>query len=352
MATKPEEVGVESGEPLTGVGFKLEDGELKMVEAGGALAEDQPAEDEEAVAEEPAEEEAKAEEEPEEDGEEESAEAEEEEPEDEAQVSELETVDDLAQVLEVEPEDILDLKLKVGDEEVPLAELKNGYLRQADYTRKTQELADERRKLLDEMLPYAEVVARLKTDKAFADHVMRFFTEGPDAMPEVSEEEIEQLMEEDPDRARELIRQQKERKKRQQVLQQAQQQQMELLRQWAEEQTRLVKQQLPDLDEKRQDIVKYLKEVGFSDQEIASLVDARMIRVAYDAALGRKGGDRPRKALADKRRRPAPARGISAGADKPSGTERRRKEKALLKQARESRSMEDWARVIASRLEG
>ena len=38
-----------------------------------------------------------------------------------------------------------DAKVKIGDEEVTLHELKRGFLREADYTRKTQALAEERR---------------------------------------------------------------------------------------------------------------------------------------------------------------------------------------------------------------
>ena len=51
-----------------------------------------------------------------------------------------------------------DYKVKVGDNEVSLSELKNGYLRQSDYTKKTTELSQERQAVEAQKAEYVQFV--------------------------------------------------------------------------------------------------------------------------------------------------------------------------------------------------
>jgi hypothetical protein len=55
------------------------------------------------------------------------------------------SITDLAEALGVPVDDLLNIRAKVGDEELSLSELQRGHLRESDYTRKTQALAEERR---------------------------------------------------------------------------------------------------------------------------------------------------------------------------------------------------------------
>lgn len=90
------------------------------------------------------------------DADDEDAEAEPEADEQETEVEEVEALglEDLAETLGVAPDEVLDrvkIKIKVDgkETEVNLGELRSGYQREADYTRKTQELS-ARRKEIDE----------------------------------------------------------------------------------------------------------------------------------------------------------------------------------------------------------
>jgi hypothetical protein len=68
--------------------------------------------------------------------------------------------------------------VEIDGDQIPVAELKKGYLRQADYTRKTQELADEKRR--------AEAVQQeLEQHRQFYANVNAFFAKRPDVYQDV-----------------------------------------------------------------------------------------------------------------------------------------------------------------------
>lgn len=80
-----------------------------------------------------------------------------------------------------------------GDEDVPAEELRKGYLRQADYTRKTQELARQREQLSEARQGTQELVRDLNAH----DDMREFLSENPDAL---------EYLVQDPDGARHLLR--------------------------------------------------------------------------------------------------------------------------------------------------
>jgi hypothetical protein len=58
-------------------------------------------------------------------------------------------------------------KVKIGDEEFDIEELKKGYLRQSDYTKKTQEVANQRREAAQAL----ELFNKFKTNPELADRL-------------------------------------------------------------------------------------------------------------------------------------------------------------------------------------
>jgi len=62
-----------------------------------------------------------------------------------------------------EPEQQFD----IGGEQVPLSQLRDGYLRQSDYTRKTQEISQQR----DSLKPYVELADYLKANPNHAQNI-------------------------------------------------------------------------------------------------------------------------------------------------------------------------------------
>lgn len=77
---------------------------------------------------------------------------------------------DLVEAEEAKPSGVVDWTAKVVlpgiDEEVPLSEMKDGYLRQADYTKKTQRLAEDRKAFEAEHSAALQLMKALEADPA------------------------------------------------------------------------------------------------------------------------------------------------------------------------------------------
>lgn len=205
---------------------------------------------------------------------------------------------------------------------VTLEEARRGFLREADYSRKTMELADQRRSLdgerqglQNERQLYVTALETLKTS------VAQNLQHGSP-----SQQEMDRLRDEDRDawlHQREVQREHTE--KIQQIeaeqhrvyteQQAAQQQQFQSYVQ--DQQTRLAAL-LPDWnDEKvggqrKLEVREYLKGKGFSDEEMGGIYDHRLITVLLDAVRGRAVTDPAALAAKKVVTPPAPALRASA----------------------------------------
>ena len=171
------------------------------------------------------------------------------------------------------------------DYEVTQDELIQGYQRNADYTRKTQELAAEKQQSSD-------FVERSKKD--VETKLARLDQLNQAAQSQLQQEyaqiDFEKLYEEDPTEAARL--EHKMRKKNEQ-LQQVQKQTQELQTQefskYLEEQQKQLSVKVPEMNhpEKSSEFKKqmrnYLSSVGFNNQEIDSVYDHRYVLLVKDA---------------------------------------------------------------------
>ena len=171
------------------------------------------------------------------------------------------------------------------DYEVTQDELIQGYQRNADYTRKTQELAAEKQQSSD-------FVERSKKD--VETKLARLDQLNQAAQSQLQQEyaqiDFEKLYEEDPTEAARL--EHKMRKKNEQ-LQQVQKQTQELQTQefskYLEEQQKKLSVKVPEMNhpEKSSEFKKqmrnYLSSVGFNNQEIDSVYDHRYVLLVKDA---------------------------------------------------------------------
>ena len=171
------------------------------------------------------------------------------------------------------------------DYEVTQDELIQGYQRNADYTRKTQELAAEKQQSSD-------FVERSKKD--VETKLARLDNLNQAAQSQLQQEyaqiDFEKLYEEDPAEAARL--EHKMRKKNEQ-LQQVQRQTQELQTQefskYLEEQQKQLSVKVPEMNhpEKSSEFKKqmrnYLSSVGFNNQEIDSVYDHRYVLLVRDA---------------------------------------------------------------------
>jgi hypothetical protein len=168
--------------------------------------------------------------------------------------------------------------------EVDLEELKAGYQKDADYRRKTEEIAIERRQLQSEK-------DRLKNEYSTKMDDLNNLTATLNAElnSELNSKELDKLYDEDPTEAAKLER---KIRRRRESLQQSQQklkrhQEQEFQKILTEEQRKVALKHPEIADPIKGATVKtnmrnYLVQRGFSDQEISGIYDSRMFDVVMD----------------------------------------------------------------------
>lgn len=194
---------------------------------------------------------------------------------------------------ELDPETKVKVKVNGEEVEVPLKELQAGYSRTQDYTRKTQEVAEERRLveaerdkvlqqqqqwsgLLDQLRPQLEAQLSGRSEEEWSRLK--------------AQDEIAYYEERDKERA---LQQRVEAIKAEQtrVHQELQARQKKQLQDYARQERELLMSKIPDwtTDEslaKRevQQMREYGTEIGFSEQELNGIIDHRALLILRDAA--------------------------------------------------------------------
>lgn len=180
------------------------------------------------------------------------------------------------------------------EQEVTLDELTKGYSRQSDYTRKTEKLSQERKTLEEKN---AEALRRSEEAKIKRDEYaqnLRMLSEQLNAEPQV---DMDQLYREDP---AEYVRVKADQDKRKELLQASIQEQQRLQAEkqvendkkyqtYLAEQRELLTQKLPIYADKNKgpefvkNLTNYAKDIGYTDQDIAQLVDHRAVIMLANA---------------------------------------------------------------------
>jgi hypothetical protein len=194
-------------------------------------------------------------------------------------------------------------RVKVGKEEVevPLDELLKGYSRTADYTRKTQEIAETRKAV------EAERVKIEEANKLRDTYAQRLQLIEQMLNQQESGEDLATLKETDPIGYATKVAEQVEREKQlaavraeqQRIAQQQQAEHSERLKQHLAQEAQKLAEAIPEFaDPVKSQVVKadvrnYAKGIGFSDQELAQAYDHRAITalykaMQYDKLMGKK----------------------------------------------------------------
>jgi hypothetical protein len=270
--------------------------------------------------------------------------------------AEAETDDDEEQDAgEQEPEEPrYTVKVDGEEVEVSLDELRSGYSRQTDYTRKTQELARQRKEIEQEVQAARE--AREWYQKQLAEL---------QSMPQEQEPTKEQwdaLERNDPVewvRQKELARERRERKQQviseqQRILQQQQQEQAQLLQQTLIENQKKLLETIPEwtnpevASKERTAIKRYAQDVGFAEEELGQVYDHRLVHVLRDAMryrqmMTKKADIKPTQGKAPKTAPPGTA---STPAEQKSVSTRK-----LYERLKATGSRKDAARLMESMLD-
>jgi hypothetical protein len=194
---------------------------------------------------------------------------------------------------EEETEEPQRFKVKVDNEEieVTLEELQQGYSRTKDYTKKTQALA-ETRKTVEAERARIEEAKQLRDTYAQRLQVIEQMLNQP-----ADNENLAELKESDPIGYAIKVAERSEREKqlqavqaeKQRIAQQQSQEQQEQLKNHLALEAQKLKEWIPEFrdevkaDLARKDIRAYAKSIGFSDQELANVYDARAVQTLYKA---------------------------------------------------------------------
>ena len=206
-----------------------------------------------------------------------------------------EELDEETEEYEEEPEEepTPTYRVKVGKEEVdvPLEELLKGYSRTADYTKKTQELAENRKAVEAERAKIQEA-SRLRDTYAERLAVIEQMLNQTEKA-----EDLSVLKETDPIGYAVKVAEQAEREKqltavraeRQRLAQQQQSEQSERLQAHLASEAAKLRDAIPEMSDEikgetvKREIRDFAKSIGFSDQELAAVYDSRAVLTLYKA---------------------------------------------------------------------
>ena len=231
--------------------------------------------------------------------------------------------------------------------EVTQDELIQGYQRNADYTRKTQELAAEKAQSSD-------FVERSKKDVEAKLAKLDQLNQAAQAQlqQEYAQVDFEKLYDEDPVEAARLEhKMRKKNEQLQQVQQQTQQLQMEEFNKYLEEQQKQLSIKLPELNhpEKGSQFKKqmrdYLSSQGFNAQEIDSVYDHRYVLLVRDAMAYRNL--QKAKPQIKKKAVNAP-KVVKSGVSKSKGQQAAEAKRQQLSRLKKTGKVADAARIFRS----
>jgi len=249
-------------------------------------------------------------------------------------------------------------KVKVAGEEISvgLDELKNGYSRTADYTKKSQALAEERKQfgqdrdaVLLERQQYSQLLGALQ------QQLTAFDEPAPDFDRLYDEDPIEGARQERQYRQRTEQRQQKmqaiaiEQQRVNDANAQEQQQQMRgLIQSEAAQLSDLIPEWKDDkiANKQREQLREYLIDQGVAEEELGALVRANHIKVLRKAMLYDQGQKRVRKA----QKAGQGGKTVRSGSRQQQVKPSQRKTKAAFQRLKQNGSTENAASIIESML--
>jgi len=196
----------------------------------------------------------------------------------------------------------LSTTIEVDGEEITIEELRSGHLRQKDYTRKTQELAENRKameaqyqEIERERAEYAQLLP------AMAERIQQAAEQEPDwdtlydTDPVMAAKAERQWRKEQEERVAQLQAVQAEQQRMQQIAAQKQQQ---MQQSYLEQQRHILPDIIPEWRDKKvaateaTQIRDFLLGEGFSEQDVSGMSNATLVKLARKAMLYDRGETR------------------------------------------------------------
>ena len=253
--------------------------------------------------------------------------------------------------------DVYSVKVDGEEIEVSLDELVSGYSRQSDYTRKTQELATERKELEEAMQVMQQELEQNNTIREqYIQATGQFIAASNGNLEQFSRIDWKALKEDDPieyvtkrDEYREAqARIQHAQKLQHQAAEEAHQERAQLLQQHVAQEHKLMAEKVPEWadTEKRSALAgkirSYAEGVGYAQEEIEGLSDHRSLQVLikamkYDAL---QGGDIKKKKIRNKPKL------VKSGTSRTKDAADKKKKAAQVNRLKQTGSYKDAASLI------
>ena len=199
-----------------------------------------------------------------------------------------------------EVEELYAVTVNGEEQEVSLDELVKGYSRQSDYTRKTQEISEQRKEMEELQNRYNSEILQIQNERQqYIDGLQQAMQSSLTALDEFAQIDWEHLRQTDPisfvtkkDEFRDAQQRLQQNQYEQQLAAQKQQEETERFRQQAlvSERNSLI-EKLPEWGEPDKqtslaaELKSYANTQGFSQEELSSLIDHRSILVLRKAML-------------------------------------------------------------------
>lgn len=210
----------------------------------------------------------------------------------------MEAQDEDEEEVEVEEEELEEeaqyytVKAAGEEKQVTLDELMQGYQLGADYTKKTQEVAEQRKALEAEQAAVQEAKQVRDTYAQRLQAIEQFLSQGED-----SPEQLANMKENDPIgyavKVAELTEKKEQlaqvRAEQQRLAQQQQAEHQQNMAKFVQQEAQKLSQVLPEFSDKtkgeqlRSEIRNYGKSVGFTDNELANVYDSRHVLILHKA---------------------------------------------------------------------
>ena len=276
----------------------------------------------------------------------------EEEPEEESEEEDDEGTDEEAE------EDLLyAVTVNGAEQEVSLDELMKGYSRQSDYTKKTQDISEQRKEFEELSKQYTEEISQIQNERGqyvqALEHAIKTSLSGAEQFANI---DWERLRSEDPmefalkkDEYRDMQEKVRQNQQEQASIQQKQQEDYRKnLKEHLKRENDLLLEKMPEWgDSKKQKgiaegIRSFAKSIGFSDEEIGGLSDHRSLITIYKAKLY----DDLQKADVKSKKVKNKPRVVRAGSGVQKGSEKRSKRTAQMKRLQGTGRLNDASALL------
>ena len=256
-------------------------------------------------------------------------------------------------------QELFDITINGKTQKVNLDELKEGYSKGSDYTRKTMELSEQRRSLdteLDAISKDKEAVKKMRDDYAQKLQVVEQNLQTDDNIDWVA------LAQSDPtdyaikkaeyDRKKEL--QSQVQQERQKLAEQQRKEQEQIYQNHIQNERGKLIEMMPIFGDEQKapkimkDIGEFAMKQGYTEQEVNMVVDHRAVKTLHDAMKYNQLLER--KNLKDKKVKPANRVVSSEGKNETKSTDKQLRVNDRMKQLKKSGNVKDAQKVLSAML--